>query len=160
MIDYTKEWHQHYGLLTYWMLARTHNQEIAEDLASKAFALAWEHRGDLRDPAKFKAWLYQIAMNELRLYWRKDKPQDSLDDVSLKWEDRLRGPDEARQIEARVACAGYLDLIGRLPRAMRKAVRLAAEGWMSREIGRRLQVPAGTVRSRLHYARERLEVYA
>lgn len=160
MIDYTKEWHTHYGLLTYWMLARTHNREIAEDLASKAFALAWEHRDQLKDPAAFKPWLYQIAMNELRQYRRKEKPIASLDDETEKWEDRLPTPDIAPQIESKVACEGYLDVIGKLPRAMRKAVLLYAEGWTGGEISRRLQVPAGTIRSRLFNARERMEVYA
>ena len=47
--------------------------------------------------------------------------------------------------------------LGRLPEQQREVVLLHdLEGWTHREIGERLDLPAGTVRSHLHHARRKL----
>lgn len=47
------------------------NISQSEDLAQEAFIVAWRKLGDLREPAKFKSWLYGIARNLILTAFRQ-----------------------------------------------------------------------------------------
>jgi RNA polymerase sigma-70 factor (ECF subfamily) len=52
----------------------TYDSTIAEDLTSNVFLAAFRHLGRYRwRQAPFRAWLYRIATNEVRTYWRRQK---------------------------------------------------------------------------------------
>jgi len=50
-----------------------HNGQVSEDLTQQSFLQAWQHIGQLRDGKALNGWLYRIAGNVSRLYWRKHK---------------------------------------------------------------------------------------
>ena len=50
-----------------------HDRQVSEDLTQESFLNAWHHIGQLRDGKALKSWLYHIAINASRLYWRKHK---------------------------------------------------------------------------------------
>lgn len=124
----------------------------AEDMCQDAFIYAIAHIQDCRSPEKFRGWFRQIVRSHARNF--------------------LRRPAEARMIgleaiEVRSAEAGArseaerTELRDRLVRAMaqlseeRREILLLhdMEGWTHGEIGDLLDLPSGTVRSHLHYAR-------
>jgi RNA polymerase sigma-70 factor (ECF subfamily) len=52
----------------------TFNSAVAEDLTSNVFLAVFRHLGRFRwRQASFRAWLYRIATNEVRMYWRRQK---------------------------------------------------------------------------------------
>ncbi len=52
----------------------TFNSTVTEDLTSNAFLAALRHIGRYRwRRIPFRAWLYRIATNEVRMYWRRQK---------------------------------------------------------------------------------------
>lgn len=65
---------RYFGDVFRFVLRRAGNQELAADLTQEAFLKAllalprYEHRG-----LPFRAWLFRIALNELRMHWRKKK---------------------------------------------------------------------------------------
>ena len=50
-----------------------HNGQVSEDLTQQSFLQAWQHIGRLRDGKALNAWLYRIAANVSKLYWRRHK---------------------------------------------------------------------------------------
>ena len=72
-MNFTDLYNEHYGFLYFWVLKETRNKEIAEDICVAAFAKAFESFSELQDPAKFKPWLFTIAANETKRYWKRAK---------------------------------------------------------------------------------------
>jgi RNA polymerase sigma factor (sigma-70 family) len=50
-----------------------HNRQVSEDLTQESFLKAWRHIGQLRDGKALNGWLYRIAGNVSKLYWRRHK---------------------------------------------------------------------------------------
>lgn len=136
-------------------LAITHDVAGAEDIAQDAFVYAIEHIADCRKPARFGAWLMQIVRNRSRNYLRDDKRSRSVPLDEQVLESRAPRPDrtaERAQIRDRLLAA-----LATLTEDRRTVVLLHdLEGWTHREIGERLNMPAGTVQSHLYHARRTL----
>ena len=50
-----------------------HDRQVSEDLTQESFLNAWQHIAQLRDGKALNGWLYRIAGNVSRLYWRRRK---------------------------------------------------------------------------------------
>lgn len=50
-----------------------HSHSVSEDLTQESFFQAWQNISRLRSDRALNSWLYQIAANASRLYWRKHK---------------------------------------------------------------------------------------
>jgi RNA polymerase sigma-70 factor (ECF subfamily) len=132
------------------------NAQVAEDAAQETFIRAWSHLGSFRADLSLRNWLYRIALNTATDMLRKEKrilPGD-VDDFSFA--DPQPGPEGIclqREQTALVQAA-----IQSLPDASRAVLVLKEyEGLSYREIADALDVPIGTVMSRLNYARRVLK---
>ena len=119
----------------------------AEDACQEALLAAWSAWPRLRDPARFDAWFDRILVNTCIEHLRRTarRPQVSLpDDPVIADRDALAGTADKDALG---------QALGRLSPEHRAAVVLRYWADLSTEaIAERLDVPAGTVRSRLHYA--------
>jgi RNA polymerase sigma factor (sigma-70 family) len=50
-----------------------HSCQASEDLTQESFLHAWQHIGQLRSGKTLNSWMYRIAGNLSRLYWRRHK---------------------------------------------------------------------------------------
>jgi RNA polymerase sigma-70 factor (ECF subfamily) len=124
----------------------------ADDVAQEAFIKAWESLPDLRQRSTFRTWLFRITVNTAIDAVRRRRPEPPLDEtMSGEYE----APEEAtirRDIRERVQAA-----IRDLPPAARATLILREYEQLSyREIAAVLEIPIGTVMSRLSYARQLL----
>jgi RNA polymerase sigma-70 factor (ECF subfamily) len=126
-----------------------HNSREAEDVAQEAFVKAFRQIGQFRGESGFYAWLYRIVIN-LCL----DRMRRKCVSLEMPLEDGVLpahvacGPD----VEKRLAVEQVLNS---LTPPMRAALVLReVEGLEYSEIADVLQIPVGTVRSRLNTARE------
>jgi RNA polymerase sigma-70 factor (ECF subfamily) len=136
--------------LAYRMLG---DREAARDVAQAAFLKALEslHRFDPR--YRFFSWLYRIAMNEALDVLSHRGRQTELTDVHIADDDPVREA-QALDLGERVRGAlGSLTPDHRAVLVLRHYQELSYE-----EIGRVLDLPDATVKSRLFEARERLRV--
>src|ERR1035438_1668612 len=60
--------------------ARLRASDHADDIIQQTLLHAFAHRDQLRASSKFKSWLCSIAMNEVRTFFRFDRPTLSLDE--------------------------------------------------------------------------------
>ncbi|MBM3328272.1 MAG: sigma-70 family RNA polymerase sigma factor [Calditrichaeota bacterium] len=141
---------------------------FSEDILQETFIRVWTNRSSYREIAKFSTWIYTIAGNltksELRRQkirrWvflgggksgnsREDeKPLDIVDDNADPERDL-----ERRTIQRRVDAE-----IAKLPLVFREVIVLRDVQELSyEEIGSILQIPLGTVKSRVNRGRARLQ---
>lgn len=139
--------------VVYRMCADTH---IAEDAAQETFIRAWQNLSSYRPQTPFRNWLYRIALNAGMDMLRKEKrilPND-IEDMHLA--DERPGPEllVAQQEKTTLVQQAVLSL----PDASRAVLVLREYEDMSyHEIADALDIPIGTVMSRLNYARKALK---
>jgi len=134
----------------------------AEDMAQEACLHAFLSLSRLRDPERFGAWLYGIAVNLCRLRLRARRSTYALEDWEggrvargFTWAEAQPAPEAAYEI--RELHAVVLNAIALLPPEQQVVVRLHyLDGLTLTEIGVLAEAPLGTVKARLHRARERL----
>ena len=68
--QFTQHYRDTYPLLFAFVLRMARNQAVSEDVCSRSMMKAWEHRAALN--GNFKSWIYQIAANEMKNYWRRE----------------------------------------------------------------------------------------
>ena len=135
----------------------------AEDLTQESFVRAWRAIGRFRGDAAFGTWLYRVALNVIRSHLSRRGKRAGV----WGWWQRQTSPDAApsiddrpdpRDLESDVARRDAIDrALATLPPDMRLVVTLRdLEGLEYRDIARLLQLPIGTVESRLFRARRRL----
>lgn len=131
----------------------------AEDVAQEAFLRAYRGLGGFRGGSSFKTWLYQIAANSARTHLarRRDRPEQAAGDPAATPE-AFGQPSTGEDVEAAVIRRDRVDRALRaLPEDLRVAVVLRdVEGLDYGEIARVLDVPLGTVESRIFRGRARL----
>lgn len=129
--------------------------DLAEDVAHTAIEKALRAASQLRDVAKLRAWLFGILANSLRDHARARREFVPLEGIEELIADTGPTPEEARasaELTLRVRRA-----VGELPLGQRQVVTLVdLEGCSYTEVGEILDIPAGTVMSRLCRARRAL----
>ena len=131
------------------------SQPLADDLVQGACERALANAGSWTPGTKFDAWMFRI----LRNYWidhlRRMRTEGMMEDISMQTQlvgDAGEGPILSRLVLSEVQCA-----IDRLPQEQREVlVLVCAEDLSYREAAEILDVPIGTVMSRLARARRRL----
>ena len=154
--DFGTVFDRHAGEI-YRYCARRVGTEAVDDAVSDTFAIAYErrHRFDAAQPSALP-WLYGIATNVLRRYRATEARHRRL--VRHHGETSAEGAAERAVARADAdtavrALAGELDKISR---RQRDVLYLYAAGLTYADIASALDIPIGTVMSRLNRARTRL----
>ena len=150
-------------------LRMTRSPADAEDLVQETYLRAYRGFGGFEQGTNLKAWLYRILTNTyINQYRKKQRRPDEtdLDDVEDLYLYRrlggLAGATAGRSAEDelfdQVTDSTIKDALEALPDQFRVAVLLAdVEGFSYKEIAEILDIPIGTVMSRLHRGRKGLQ---
>lgn len=124
------------------------NKSDAEDAVSSAVIKAFEKREQLKKPSSFRPWLMTITANEAKKIYSGRRREISLEEAG----DVFAGKeDEYHEL---------WDVVSSLDEIYREVIVLFYyERFTIKEIGKVLNVPAGTVKSRLSRARNELRRY-
>lgn len=150
----------------------TYNEDDANDLVQETYLKAYRFIDSYHEGTNAKAWLFRILKNAFINQYRKKSKQPT----KVDYEEIINFHDEEDS-----QYSSYLDLreemfqgmmgdevttaINALPVDFRVVILLCdIEGFTYEEIAKIIDIPIGTVRSRLHRARnmlkERLKTYA
>ncbi len=148
-------------------LRMTRSAEDAEDLIQETFLKAFKYYGRFAEGTNLKAWLFKIMKNTFINTYRKRKLQPTkvdFDDVREGMEETLMERGSAANSNPE---DGFLfaevdhevrETLVSLPYDYKMVVLLAdLEGFAYKEIAEILEVPVGTVMSRLYRGRRMLE---
>lgn len=128
-----------------------HDRALAQDLAQQALCRGLERAHQLRKPAALKSWLFQILARCFADHCRKLGPDHSFEEIGTSAFDPAVLHGRAARVH-RVRSA-----LARLPLAQRQVLTLVElEGLTYREVADSLDVPIGTVMSRISRARDAL----
>jgi RNA polymerase sigma-70 factor (ECF subfamily) len=135
-------------------LVLSHRRDVADDLVQQTCVRALERAAQFQVGTRLDRWLFAILhsiwLNEIRS--RRVREGQGFVDA-----EQALVVDGARETEAHVMAAQVLRLVGALPDAQRAAVFLAyVEGLSYKEVAAVLEIPIGTVMSRLAAARATL----
>ncbi len=137
-------------------LSWCHNRALAEDLAQEALSKAIAKANQLRDPASMDSWLFGILSNCLNDHYRRHKEVLDIDEVDEKHLVSEGTPEEEylqSEMVVRVRRA-----IAKLPVGQRQVVTLVdLEELSYMDVASILNIPVGTVMSRLCRARQALK---
>ena len=135
-------------------LSVTGRHEDAQDAAQESFLVALDRLEECRNPERFGGWLMTIVRNRSKNLIRRESLRET-DQVPHGAHSRAPTPDkvtETAELRGQLRAA-----LNELPEVQRQIVLLHdLEGWKHREIAERLDLPSGTVRSHLHFARKAL----
>ncbi|MEE1022380.1 MAG: RNA polymerase sigma factor [Muribaculaceae bacterium] len=145
------------GNLLSFALKFTLNRDEAHDLVQDTTLKALKNEEKFVDNANFKGWMFTIMRNIFINNYRKSSREntivDSSDDLyrlNLPQDSGLETPDGA------FAISEISSIIAGFPDDFRKPFSMHIAGYKYEEIAERLQMPLGTVKSRIFFTRKRL----
>ncbi len=137
----------------------------ASDIAQETFIKAYKALPNFRGESSFYTWLYRIATNVAKTYLeniQKQRSQVDIDAEDFESKDTNGVMTDAttpdRILESEELKRVILKALNELPPELKEAFTLReVEGLSYEEISDRVQVPIGTVRSRIFRARQYIE---
>ena len=112
----------YYEQIYVYMRRLGHSCQVSEDLTQESFLAAWQHIGQLRSDKALNSWLYRIAGNVSKLYWRRHKNREvgglggiDVPDCSEADFDKMQRYEQLGQLK---------NAVERLPRKLRQVVIL------------------------------------
>jgi len=137
-----------YGDAVYRMCLRMcGNQGLAEDLTQETFVAAYRNRNRFEGRSTFGTWIYRIAMNCCRTYFRKNQP------LTVPLIEEKSASTEGDSIDLIAIQEAFKELDAE----HREAVLLVkVEGLKYKEAAVVLGIPQGTVQSRVFEGMRRL----
>ena len=130
-----------------------HDAMLADDLVQETLARAMQKLDQLKNEQALDAWLFAILNNQWREYLRKKRPCEDIDEMVFMhhqtpeyWHDRQQVIDQIRAA------------ISELPLGQRQVLTLVdLESMPYAGVAEALEIPVGTVMSRLNRARKSLQ---
>ncbi|HEX5088931.1 MAG TPA: sigma-70 family RNA polymerase sigma factor [Nocardioides sp.] len=148
VVDLTELYEASYSRLVAQLYALCGDMTAAEDAVQDAFVTAIRKRRDLAHVRSPEAWIRTVAVNRVRAGWRHAA-------VVRRYQPKVPGPQAPVEVGphhvALVAALAQLDLDHRLVVVLRHVADLGTA-----EIAVQLDIPEGTVKSRLSRARTKL----
>jgi RNA polymerase sigma-70 factor (ECF subfamily) len=130
-----------------------HSPALADDLVQETLTKALKKSSQLRDPKARDAWLFTILANCYRDHFRRQRDTDDIDEIEISIDVTPETETSSAEIVGMVRAT-----IARLPEGQRQVVTLVdLEGFSYVEVAQILEVPIGTVMSRLCRARNAMK---
>jgi RNA polymerase sigma-70 factor (ECF subfamily) len=129
-------------------------EDLAKEIVQRTFLKAFEKLGQLRDVLAARGWLLSILRNEIAMEFRSSARFEVWNEEDFE---ALPGPEAEDGVDPTLLAA-LPDALARIPEAARTLLLLRYQQELSYEqIAGILELPLGTVQSRLHRAKAALK---
>jgi RNA polymerase sigma-70 factor, ECF subfamily len=131
------------------------NEQASLDIVQESFINAARHISSLRENNKFGSWLFGIAHQKYAQHWRRQRPESIPIEEQDDFPDDAAGPTEA--LISKEQEAEFMKILDQLSTPHRAVLLLHfVEDFSIEEIAGITGARPGTVKSRLHYAKDAL----
>ncbi|MDA0836271.1 MAG: RNA polymerase sigma factor [Planctomycetota bacterium] len=134
--------------------------DAAEDLVQEAFTEAWRSFDSLREISKARAWLFQILRHRYS-HWMRDNSRrlqlESGGIEEVEYDSSVSSPDHSEQLSRQETLNRALGALE--DRYKEPFLMVFLEGLSCKEAAASLDIPLGTVLSRIHRARHFLRKF-
>lgn len=142
-------WHELYRVAYVW----THDRELASDLVQETVARCLKHSQKFKNDKDLRIWLFKVMSNCWRDHFRRQKNNVELDEISLSAKNNPEHDLYRSQLMQHVAMA-----FEQLKPDYREVLTLVIlEGLRYEEVAQVMDIPIGTVMSRVSRARAKLK---
>lgn len=151
----------------YWIaLGYVRDHFAAEEAVQETFLRVWQNASAYRPSGSASSWLYSITRNLCIDERRRSSSRERHEVTGL---DRLIAQHSATQrkedspadyLLVREQYETIIEIVSTLPIGQQQAVYYMCQGYSMEEISERLEIPVGTVKSRLSRARKRIRKLA
>ncbi len=148
-------------------LRMTRSEADAEDIVQETYIRAFRFRDQFTPGTNMKAWLFRILTNTFINSYRRRSTQpqtteiDDIEETTLHRHMADAGaaasPEPEREVLDSIVDSEVREALEELPERFRTVVLLDVEGFAYKEIAEMLDIPIGTVMSRLHRGRKFLQ---
>jgi len=145
----------YYKQIYLYMRRLGHDRQASEDLTQESFFNAWHHIGQLKNGKALNGWLYRIASNVSKLYWRKHKHKEvvGIEGLQMPQSDKS----EAEKMEYHEQLKHLKDAVEQLPVKLRETIILHYLQQLTiAEASEAAGLNQGTFKSRLNRALKKL----
>lgn len=134
-----------------------HNAALADDLVQETLIKAIKNTSQLRDPALLNSWLFSILANCLRDHYRQHREMDDIEELEdFRYAQETTPEDEHSQTQIVLQVR---KAVAKLPMGQRQVITLVDLEELSYiEVASILDIPIGTVMSRLCRARQAMKM--
>ncbi|MBN1351997.1 RNA polymerase sigma factor [candidate division KSB1 bacterium] len=133
---------------------RVDSQALAEDLVQELFLKVIRHAAGFKARSKFSTWLYRIAINQLKNYYRRPKLEALSEKTDAIEKSAVTPDDHSTTIHLK---ADLNRFISKLKKEFQIILELTYfQDLDTEEVARVLELPVGTVKSRRFYALRQL----
>lgn len=130
-----------------------HDAMLADDLAQETLSRAMQKLDQLKNENRLDAWLFAILNNQWREYLRRSRPCEDIDELVFGHDETPEYWHDRQQTVDQVQLA-----ITELALGQRQVITLVdIEGLSYAQVSKALDIPVGTVMSRLNRARTALQ---
>jgi RNA polymerase sigma factor (sigma-70 family) len=144
--------------LLYYALSLTSDHEKAQDLLQETFLKALTYRDKFTQNTNFKAWIYTIMKNTfINNYRRNVKTKSTFDGANKDLHMKLTEDKIYPSPESMYSSKDILKCINALEDEYRVPFNMFLDGYKYKEIADDLNLPLGTVKSRIFFTRKKLE---
>lgn len=149
-------WNDYGTHLRGFLVSRVNDPDDAEDLLQEILIKTHKQLGSLKDPKKFKAWLFQIARNTLIDYYRKpsrNSSSETLPELADTQEEDSEAQENLR-LELSQCIKPFMKDLPQKYREVLEAIDL--QGHSQKELAQQLGLSHSTVKSRVQRGRQKL----
>jgi RNA polymerase sigma-70 factor (ECF subfamily) len=133
---------------------------VAEEISQEALVRLYRHVNEIAGEGAFKTWFYRIVLNLVHDYYRRSVRQEAATTTleEIRTVERKSRDEPLGNLERDALGAALTQALNSLDEKHREAFLMKeVEGLSHAEIAKTLDVPEGTVWSRLSYARRKLQ---
>ncbi len=156
--NFSREVNRHYNALRGYGMKLTQDPEDANDLVQETVLKALNNREKFQDGTNLKAWLYTIMKNIFINNYRRmvngSVVNDNTENQQLL---HKAGPPAKNEGDSRLVMKDVNKALDALNDNLRTPFMMSYEGYKYEEIANYLAVPLGTVKIRIHMARQKLK---
>jgi len=149
------------GRMAYHLALRSiADANVAEEIAQEALVRLYKHVGEIAGEGAFKTWFYRIVLNLVHDHYRRSVRHDSATTTleEIRTIERKSRDEPLSNLERESLRSALTEALDSLDEKHREAFLMKeVEGLSHAEIAKTLDVPEGTVWSRLSYARRKLQ---
>ena len=141
--------------LKYFAYSLTSNSEEAKDLLQETMLKALSNRDKFTDPRNFNSWAYTIMKNTFINNYRRNVKSNTIFNKTENNEN-LPHKMEAVSPESEHAYKEIRKKVDNLQDDFRIPFQMFTDGFKYKEIAEQLEIPIGTVKSKIFFARQKL----
>ncbi len=155
----TEIYDQYYQRVRKFILHTVRNDWVADDLVQETFIRINQNLDNVRDAARLQAWIFRIAHNICRDYFRRQGKTANLGLEEISGEQAAaKAPTSQKELEQGQMRKCVFGLVNHLPESLRSVIILSdISEFSQREIAEILGITVENVKIRLYRARKKLK---